>query len=81
MDVEKKICVVKIIDGTEENVFKVGKLLSELKKEKSLENLEFLISNDKIEFMSAKQFLTEMEGIVDEVRKLVKKEDVNVCEG
>ena len=75
----KKIFLVKMIGGTKKDIINMSLKLKKLKEtDDDLNNYQFVVLNDKIDFLSPQRFIREMKGIVNELKKLEesKKEKV-----
>jgi hypothetical protein len=60
-----------IIDGTEEEVRLLGGILKQLKEK--LPNMEFLVSNDKLQLHSIDYLIKELKGMQDKQIKFKKE--------
>ena len=69
---EKKIVHVKIIDASEEDVKSMASFMKQLKDQLPYE-IEFLITNEKIEMQSIKHLIKELYTIYKLEKKLLEK--------
>ena len=71
----KKVMVLKVLGGDIKDIQHVVATIDKFKKENPvLNDYDFMVTNDKLDFYSPKRFIKEMMSIVDELKKLeVKK--------
>jgi hypothetical protein len=69
-----KVFLVKMIGGTKRDIVNMVLKLEKLKKtDDDLNDYQFIVLNDRIDFLSPQRFIKEMKGIVTELEKLVEK--------
>ena len=75
----KKVGILKVIGGDARDVQHVIKTMEKFKKENpALNDYDFIVTNDKLDFYTPKRFIKEMMSIVNELKKLEEKNDKNV---
>lgn len=70
----KKVMLLKVIGGGKDDVHHIIDQMTKFKKEnKSLNDYDFIVTNDKLDFYTPKRFIKEMMVIVNELKKLDDK--------
>lgn len=75
MNKETKLCYFQILDGTGEEILELSKALKEIEKKLTID-IKFIVSNERVNLHTAKQFLGDLYEEVkrgEEIRKAIKK--------